>query len=157
MMLPAAALWMLSTSREGPVAEVSSTGLAERDSDRQAGRTCLQLKEISGVVRVKTQDEGEGSLCCSPLLLPWFLVLLVFMYFFCLARQFWNQTCVTRLLSPVIWAILSRSCPSGFESIWKLACKIWICSSVNVVRIRFVFFFDWASEDSPLSAFKNRA
>ena len=73
------------------------------------------------------------------------------MYFFWRALQFWNHTCVTRLDNPVIWAILSRSWPSGFESIWKLAWRIWTCSSVNVVRIRFVFFFEWDS-DSPLSA-----
>ena len=73
------------------------------------------------------------------------------MYFFCLALQFWNQTCVTRFDRPVIWAIRSRSCPSGLESIWKLACNIWTCSSVKVVRILLVFFFDCDS-DSPLSA-----
>lgn len=74
-----------------------------------------------------------------------------FMYFFCLARQFWNHTWVTRLLKPVIWAIRSRSWPSGLESIWKFACRIWICSSVKVVLIRFVFFLFWDSV-SPLSA-----
>merc|ERR550519_1962336 len=71
-------------------------------------------------------------------LTPEFLDFPDVMYFFCLARQFWNQTCVTLLLSPVICAILSRSWPSGFESIWKFACRIWTCSSVNVVRILFV-------------------
>lgn len=39
--------------------------------------------------------------------------------FFCRAREFWNQTWVTRLESPVKVAILSRSCPSGLESICK--------------------------------------
>ena len=39
-------------------------------------------------------------------------------------------------LSPVTCAIRSRSCPSGFESTSKLACKICNCSSVNVVRTR---------------------
>lgn len=37
-------------------------------------------------------------------------------------------------ISPVIWAIRSRSCPSGLESTSKLACRICNCSSVNVVR-----------------------
>lgn len=72
--------------------------------------------------------------------------------FFCLAREFWNQTCVTRLLSPVICAIRSRSCPSGFESNWKFACKTCICSSVKVVRTRFVLAF---CDDSESEAEKN--
>jgi hypothetical protein len=42
-----------------------------------------------------------------------------------------------KVLIPVIWAMRSRSCPSGFESTSKLACKICNCSSVNVVRTRF--------------------
>ena len=61
-------------------------------------------------------------------------------YFFCLAREFWNHTCVTLLLRPVSCAIRSRSCPSGFESMLKLACRIWSCSSVNVVRTRLVLW-----------------
>ena len=56
----------------------------------------------------------------------------------------WNHTCVTRLDRPVICAMRSRSCPSGLESIWKLACRICSCSSVNVVRTRFDLFFDAA-------------
>jgi hypothetical protein len=43
--------------------------------------------------------------------------LALFKYFFCRAREFWNQTWVTRLDNPVRDAIRSRSCPSGFESI----------------------------------------
>ena len=61
---------------------------------------------------------------------------------------------MTRLLKPVIWAILSKSWPSGLESIWKLACKICTCSSVKVVRILLVFFLVWLSE-SPLSKISN--
>lgn len=38
-------------------------------------------------------------------------------YFFCRALEFWNQTWVTLFESPVKEAILSRSWPSGFESI----------------------------------------
>ena len=60
------------------------------------------------------------------------------------------NTCVTLLLKPVICAIRSRSWPSGLESIWKFACRIWTCSSVKVVRILLVFFFVWLS-GSPLS------
>lgn len=63
--------------------------------------------------------------------------------FFCLALEFWNHTWVTLLLSPVICAILSRSCPSGFESSWKFACNTCSCSSVNVVRTRFALFLLW--------------
>ena len=37
---------------------------------------------------------------------------------------------------PVIWAIRSRSCPSGLESTSKLAWRICNCSSVKVVRTR---------------------
>lgn len=66
-------------------------------------------------------------------------------YFFCLALEFWNQTCVTRLLSPVICAIRSKSWPSGFESRLKLACSTCSCSSVNVVRTRFDLAFVWWS------------
>ena len=61
-------------------------------------------------------------------------------YFFCLAREFWNQTCVTLLLSPVSCAIRSRSCPSGLESMLKFAWRIWSCSSVKVVRTRLVLW-----------------
>ena len=64
----------------------------------------------------------------------WFLV----KYFFCLALEFWNQTCVTLFDRPVNAAIRSRSCPSGFESSWKFACNTDNCSSVNVVRTRLV-------------------
>lgn len=53
----------------------------------------------------------------------------------------------------ITWAILSKSWPSGLESIWKLAWRICICSSVKVVRIRFVFFFEWDSV-SPFSSGK---
>lgn len=53
--------------------------------------------------------------------------------FFCLALEFWNHTCVTLLLRPVTWAILSRSWPSGLLSSWKFACRTDSCSSVNVV------------------------
>lgn len=59
------------------------------------------------------------------------------MCFFWRALEFWNHTCVTRLLSPVTDAIRSKSCPSGLLSIWKLACNTCNCSSVNVVRTRF--------------------
>ena len=62
--------------------------------------------------------------------------------FFCLAREFWNQTCVTRLLNPVCLAIRSRSWPSGFGSILKFAVSIWSWSSENVVRILFGFSSD---------------
>ena len=61
-------------------------------------------------------------------------------YFFCLAREFWNHTCVTLLLRPVSCAIRSRSCPSGLESMLKFAWRIWSCSSVNVVRTRLVLW-----------------
>ena len=61
--------------------------------------------------------------------------------FFWRAREFWNQTCVTRLLSPVICAIRSRSWPSGLLSSWKFACSTCSCSSVKVVRTRFAFCF----------------
>lgn len=60
------------------------------------------------------------------------------MCFFCRAREFWNQTCVTRLLRPVTEAMRSKSWPSGLLSIWKLACSTCNCSSVKVVRTRFV-------------------
>ena len=63
---------------------------------------------------------------------------LLFKYFFCRAREFWNQTCVTRLERPVSAAILSKSCPSGLESNWKFACSTDNCSSVNVVLTLFV-------------------
>lgn len=53
----------------------------------------------------------------------------------------WNQTCVTRLLKPVIIAIRSKSAPSGLLSIWKCVCKTANCSSANVVRTRFVLAF----------------
>ena len=43
---------------------------------------------------------------------------LLFMYFFWRAREFWNHTWVTLLDKPVRPAIRSKSCPSGFESIW---------------------------------------
>lgn len=82
-------------------------------------------------------------------------------YFFCRAREFlgiycfnlgnylltWNQTCVTRLLSPVWLAIRSRSAPSGLQSIWKWAWRMFNCSSAKVVRMRFVLFFCWAKWD----------
>lgn len=67
---------------------------------------------------------------------------LLFKYFFCRAREFWNQTWVTRLESPVRAAIRSKSWPSGLESSWKLACNTLSCSSVNVVRTLFVFDSD---------------
>lgn len=69
--------------------------------------------------------------------------------FFWRALQFWNQTCVTRLLSPVMLAILSKSCPSGFESIEKLAWRICNCSSVKVVLIRFDLFLLNPSQSYP--------
>ena len=64
----------------------------------------------------------------------------VCMCFFWRALEFWNHTCVTLLLKPVICAILSKSWPSGFESSWKLAWSTCNCSSVNVVRTRFALF-----------------
>ena len=60
------------------------------------------------------------------------------------SKQFgWRSkhTWTTRLLKPDISAILSKSWPSGLQSIWKFACKMWICSSVKVVRFRFDFLF----------------
>lgn len=65
--------------------------------------------------------------------------------FFCLARAFWNHTCVTRLLRPAFSAILSKSCPSGLLSISKFRCNTSSCSSVNAVRTRLIFFFDESS------------
>lgn len=50
-------------------------------------------------------------------------------------------TCTTLLLSPEISAILSKSCPSGLQSSWKFAWRMWICSSVNVVRFLLDFLF----------------
>ena len=73
--------------------------------------------------------------------------------FFCLALEFWNQTWVTRLLSPVICAILSRSCPSGLLSNWKFAWSTWTCSSVNVVLTRFVLDFIFTSSERKCIAF----
>ncbi len=67
---------------------------------------------------------------------------LLFKYFFCLAREFWNQTWVTLFERPVRAAIRSKSWPSGFESSWKFACNTESCSSVNVVRTLFVFEVD---------------
>lgn len=69
--------------------------------------------------------------------------------FFWRALEFWNQTCVTRLLRPVIWAILSKSWPSGFESNWKFACNTCNCSSVNVVLTRFALFLWYPSASQP--------
>ena len=60
------------------------------------------------------------------------------------SKQFrWRSkhTWTTRLLRPDISAILSKSWPSGLQSIWKFACRMWICSSVKVVRFRFDFLF----------------
>lgn len=71
------------------------------------------------------------------------------MCFFWRAREFWNHTWVTRLLSPVTDAIRSRSCPSGLLSIWKLACRTWSCSSVKVVRTRFDLFLWYPSISQP--------
>lgn len=68
------------------------------------------------------------------------LFLPAWMCFFCRALEFWNHTCVTRLLRPVTEAIRSRSCPSGLLSSWKFACNTCSCSSVNVVRTRFALF-----------------
>ena len=65
---------------------------------------------------------------------------LLILCFFWRALQFWNQTCVTRLLKPVMVAILSRSWPSGLLSRLKFAWRTWSCSSVNVVRILFDLF-----------------
>lgn len=71
------------------------------------------------------------------------------MCFFWRALEFWNQTCVTRLLSPVTDAIRSKSCPSGLLSIWKFACSTCNCSSVNVVRTRFALLLWYPSASHP--------
>lgn len=60
-------------------------------------------------------------------------------FFFFLARAFWNQTCVTRLLSRAEFAIFSRSLPSGLWSRSKCDCRIANCSGVKLVRTRLVF------------------
>lgn len=87
------------------------------------------------------------SLPCCPFIFP------VCKCFFCLALEFWNQTCVTRLLRPVTWAILSRSCPSGLLSSWKFAWRTDNCSSVNVVLTRFALLPPlWPLSESPPSA-----
>lgn len=67
---------------------------------------------------------------------------LLFKYFFCRAREFWNQTWVTRFERPVSAAIRSKSWPSGLESNWKLAWSTDNCSSVKVVRTLFVLDSD---------------
>lgn len=71
------------------------------------------------------------------------------MCFFWRAREFWNHTCVTRLLKPVTEAMRSRSCPSGLLSIWKLACSTCNCSSVNVVLTRFALLLWYPSTSQP--------
>lgn len=48
--------------------------------------------------------------------------LVLFMYFFWRALEFWNQTWVTLLDRPVRDAILSKSWPSGLESICEYFC-----------------------------------
>lgn len=82
-------------------------------------------------------EELEEGLVCSP----------PCCCFFWRAREFWNHTCVTRLLRPVIWAMRSKSWPSGLLSNWKLACSTCSWSSVNVVRTRFAFDF-WLHSES---------
>lgn len=67
--------------------------------------------------------------------------------FFWRAREFWNHTCVTRLLRPVICAMRSKSWPSGLLSNWKLACSTCSWSSVKVVLTRFAFDF-WLHSES---------
>lgn len=81
--------------------------------------------------------------------LHWVLTFPLCMCFFCLALEFWNHTWVTLLLRPVIWAILSRSWPSGLESSWKLACNTCSCSSVKVVRTLFALFLWKPSASQP--------
>lgn len=80
--------------------------------------------------------------CCCCHLPEW-------MCFFWRALEFWNQTCVTRLLNPVTEAMRSRSWPSGFESIWKFACNTCNCSSVKVVRTRFALLLWYPSVSHP--------
>lgn len=82
------------------------------------------------------EELDEGLVCSPPCCC-----------FFWRAREFWNHTCVTRLLRPVICAMRSKSWPSGLLSNWKLACSTCSWSSVNVVRTRFAFDF-WLHSES---------
>jgi len=56
--------------------------------------------------------------------------------FFCLALAFWNHTWATLLCTPALLAIFSMAWESGFISLWKWDCSIWIWSSVKHVRGR---------------------
>lgn len=94
-----------------------------RHCDREKLLAIKKLLSILSLIRMPSRAPNSPCVC-----------------FFCLALEFWNHTWVTLLLSPVSWAILSRSCPSGLLSIWKFACRMWSCSSVNVVRTRFDLF-----------------
>lgn len=67
-----------------------------------------QHNRVLGTTIYTANTLRARSLC---LLVPWW------MCFFWRAREFWNHTCVTRLLKPVTEAMRSRSCPSGLLSI----------------------------------------
>lgn len=100
---------------------------------------------LLGNVMTDLLDNLDGEERDEGLVLP--LCVCCCCCFFCLALEFWNHTCVTRLDSPVICAIRSRSWPSGLLSRWKLAWSTWTWSSVNVVRTRFVLDF-WLPSES---------
>lgn len=100
------------------------------DSCRLMCRANGFMSPLEGTVERKLSWRTVHSTLCWTTL-PWTC-------FFWRAREFWNHTWVTRLLSPVTEAIRSRSCPSGLLSMLKLACRICSCSSVKVVRTRLL-------------------